>query len=203
MLLAPAYGHGDSSAAAAAAGASQVIAGQEAPAGGDVVAGPAGTSSFDANVVMILAVLLCALICALGLNSIVRCALRCSSGGRMMMSSSSSRRREMTASWVRRRRRRPPGCGGRRCGDADDGVLGGGRAEPGVRHLPRRPGARRARARAAQVQPRLPRPLRRPLAPRALHLPDVPAAAVRRAAGPAVPRASPAGRLRHAVRFLN
>ncbi|MQM21538.1 hypothetical protein Taro_054578 [Colocasia esculenta] len=35
----------------------------------------------DANVVMILAVLLCALICALGLNSIVRCALRCS--GRM------------------------------------------------------------------------------------------------------------------------
>uniref|UniRef100_A0A0E0CLP5 RING-type domain-containing protein n=1 Tax=Oryza meridionalis TaxID=40149 RepID=A0A0E0CLP5_9ORYZ len=92
MLLAPAYGHGESSAAAAA-GASQVMAGQEAPAGGsggDVVAGPAGTSSFDANVVMILAVLLCALICALGLNSIVRCALRCSSGGRMMMSSSSS-----------------------------------------------------------------------------------------------------------------
>lgn len=37
---------------------------------------PAG--SLDANVVMILAVLLCALICALGLNSIVRFALRCS-----------------------------------------------------------------------------------------------------------------------------
>lgn len=36
-------------------------------------------SNFDANVVMILAVLLCALICVLGLNSIVRCALRCSS----------------------------------------------------------------------------------------------------------------------------
>ncbi|WVZ85601.1 hypothetical protein U9M48_032507 [Paspalum notatum var. saurae] len=36
-------------------------------------------SNFDGNVVMILAVLLCALICALGLNSIVRCALRCSS----------------------------------------------------------------------------------------------------------------------------
>ncbi|CAM0946432.1 unnamed protein product [Alopecurus aequalis] len=52
-------------------GASQVVAGQEAPAGDG--------SSFDANVVMILAVLLCALICALGLNSIVRCALRCSS----------------------------------------------------------------------------------------------------------------------------
>uniref|UniRef100_A0ACD5UPK1 Uncharacterized protein n=1 Tax=Avena sativa TaxID=4498 RepID=A0ACD5UPK1_AVESA len=36
-------------------------------------------SSFDANVVMILAVLLCALICTLGINSIARCALRCSS----------------------------------------------------------------------------------------------------------------------------
>ncbi|OVA16296.1 zinc finger protein [Macleaya cordata] len=35
-------------------------------------------SSFDANVVMVLSVLLCALICALGLNSIIRCALRCS-----------------------------------------------------------------------------------------------------------------------------
>ncbi|XP_042481853.1 RING-H2 finger protein ATL78-like [Macadamia integrifolia] len=38
-----------------------------------------GQSSFDANVVMILSVLLCALICALGLNSIIRCALRCPS----------------------------------------------------------------------------------------------------------------------------
>jgi E3 ubiquitin-protein ligase ATL10/75/76/77/78 len=37
-------------------------------------------SSFDANVVMILAILLCALICALGLNSIVRCVLSWSSG---------------------------------------------------------------------------------------------------------------------------
>ncbi|KAJ6302445.1 hypothetical protein OIU77_016520 [Salix suchowensis] len=33
-------------------------------------------SSFDANVVMVLAVLLCALICSLGLNSIIRCALK-------------------------------------------------------------------------------------------------------------------------------
>ncbi|XP_039133757.1 RING-H2 finger protein ATL73-like [Dioscorea cayenensis subsp. rotundata] len=40
-------------------------------------AGAQPGSSFDANVVMILAVLLCALICALGLNTIVRCALRC------------------------------------------------------------------------------------------------------------------------------
>ncbi|KAL5208155.1 hypothetical protein ABZP36_032590 [Zizania latifolia] len=79
LLLAPAaYGHRESSA-----GVSQVLAGQEAPAA-DVGAGPAGTSSFDANVVMILAVLLCALICALGLNLVVRCALRCSRGSRMM-----------------------------------------------------------------------------------------------------------------------
>ena len=35
-----------------------------------------GNREFDANVVMILAVLLCALICSLGLNSIVKCGLR-------------------------------------------------------------------------------------------------------------------------------
>ncbi|GMN33147.1 hypothetical protein TIFTF001_004003 [Ficus carica] len=45
-----------------------------------------GDSSFDANVVMVLSVLLCALICSLGLNSIIRCALRCST----FVSSSSS-----------------------------------------------------------------------------------------------------------------
>lgn len=38
---------------------------------------PPITSTFDMNMVIILAALLCALICALGLNSIVRCALRC------------------------------------------------------------------------------------------------------------------------------
>ncbi|RYR18978.1 hypothetical protein Ahy_B03g063609 [Arachis hypogaea] len=37
-----------------------------------------GNSSFDANVVMVLSVLLCALICSLGLNAVIRCALRCS-----------------------------------------------------------------------------------------------------------------------------
>ncbi|CAK8567775.1 unnamed protein product [Lathyrus sativus] len=37
-----------------------------------------GDSNFDTNMVFILAALLCALIFALGLNSIVRCALRCS-----------------------------------------------------------------------------------------------------------------------------
>lgn len=37
----------------------------------------AADANFDSNMVIILAALLCALICALGLNSIVRCALRC------------------------------------------------------------------------------------------------------------------------------
>ncbi|XWS44769.1 hypothetical protein CRYUN_Cryun15aG0076300 [Craigia yunnanensis] len=37
-----------------------------------------GNNSFDANIIMVLSVLLCALICSLGLNSIIRCALRCS-----------------------------------------------------------------------------------------------------------------------------
>ncbi|CAN4114187.1 unnamed protein product [Withania somnifera] len=37
------------------------------------------TNAFDAHVVMVLSVLLCALICSLGLNSIIRCALRCTS----------------------------------------------------------------------------------------------------------------------------
>ncbi|KAK7318478.1 hypothetical protein RJT34_03180 [Clitoria ternatea] len=45
---------------------------------------------FDANVVMILSVLLCAVICSLGLNSIVRCALRCSNIAINDSSSSSS-----------------------------------------------------------------------------------------------------------------
>ncbi|KAK6924224.1 Zinc finger, RING-type [Dillenia turbinata] len=40
---------------------------------------PSPDSSFDTNVVMVLSVLLCALICSLGLNSIIRCVLRCSS----------------------------------------------------------------------------------------------------------------------------
>ncbi|XP_023734602.1 RING-H2 finger protein ATL78-like [Lactuca sativa] len=34
-------------------------------------------SNFDANVVMVLSVLICALICSLALNSIIRCVLRC------------------------------------------------------------------------------------------------------------------------------
>ncbi|XP_071723934.1 RING-H2 finger protein ATL78 [Rutidosis leptorrhynchoides] len=37
-----------------------------------------GDNTFDANVVMVLSVLLCALIFSLGLNSIIRCALGCS-----------------------------------------------------------------------------------------------------------------------------
>ncbi|XP_072954373.1 RING-H2 finger protein ATL74-like [Typha angustifolia] len=45
--------------------------------GGGGAAAGGGDGSFDTNMVIILAALLCALICALGLNSIVRCALRC------------------------------------------------------------------------------------------------------------------------------
>ncbi|KAL3653393.1 hypothetical protein CASFOL_003074 [Castilleja foliolosa] len=37
-------------------------------------------NSFDKNMVIILAVLLCALICALGINSILRCIMRCAAG---------------------------------------------------------------------------------------------------------------------------
>ncbi|CAA2956903.1 RING-H2 finger ATL78-like [Olea europaea subsp. europaea] len=36
-------------------------------------------NTFEVNVGIVLAVLLCALICSLGLNSIIRCAVRCSS----------------------------------------------------------------------------------------------------------------------------
>ncbi|KAG8081968.1 hypothetical protein GUJ93_ZPchr0014g46715 [Zizania palustris] len=56
-------------------GPSQPVSGATVVEGGSTSPG----SNFDANIVMILAVLLCALICVLGLNSIVRCALRCSS----------------------------------------------------------------------------------------------------------------------------
>ncbi|WJX53673.1 RING-type E3 ubiquitin transferase [Trifolium repens] len=49
-----------------------------------------GVHEFDSNVVMILAVLLCALICSLALNSIIRCALRFSNVAINNNSSSSS-----------------------------------------------------------------------------------------------------------------
>ncbi|KAI3761800.1 hypothetical protein L1987_52222 [Smallanthus sonchifolius] len=38
-----------------------------------------GHNNFDSNVVMVLSVLLCALVCSLGLNSIIKCVLRCAS----------------------------------------------------------------------------------------------------------------------------
>ncbi|CAH1421789.1 unnamed protein product [Lactuca virosa] len=44
-------------------------------------------SNFDANVVMVLSVLLCALICSIGLNSIIRCVFKCT---RLVGSESSS-----------------------------------------------------------------------------------------------------------------
>uniref|UniRef100_A0A0D9XNE0 Uncharacterized protein n=1 Tax=Leersia perrieri TaxID=77586 RepID=A0A0D9XNE0_9ORYZ len=36
-----------------------------------------GNSRFDANMVIILVMLLCFLICVLGLNSLIRCAIHC------------------------------------------------------------------------------------------------------------------------------
>ncbi|KAF0913855.1 hypothetical protein E2562_024937 [Oryza meyeriana var. granulata] len=65
------------------------------------VEGGSPGSNFDANIVMILAVLLCALICALGLNSIVRCALRCSS--RMVVDPEPNRVTRLAQSGLRRK----------------------------------------------------------------------------------------------------
>ncbi|CAA0830193.1 RING-H2 finger protein ATL78 [Striga hermonthica] len=48
------------------------------PPGAAEVVLPRENTSFDSNVVMVLSVLLCALICSLALSSITRCALRCS-----------------------------------------------------------------------------------------------------------------------------
>ncbi|KAL7230361.1 hypothetical protein ACSBR2_008783 [Camellia fascicularis] len=61
----------------AAAAATPPASGNASEAYGAAAAG--GDNTFDANVVMVLSVLLCALICSLGLNSIIRCALKCSS----------------------------------------------------------------------------------------------------------------------------
>ncbi|KAK4436447.1 RING-H2 finger protein ATL78 [Sesamum alatum] len=47
------------------------------PSNGDRSHHDGGGPSFDSNMVIILAALLCALICALGINSIVRFVLRC------------------------------------------------------------------------------------------------------------------------------
>ncbi|KDP26113.1 hypothetical protein JCGZ_22214 [Jatropha curcas] len=58
---------------------SPTVAAPPAPANSHDSTEPySGDNTFDANVVMVLSVLLCALICSLGLNSIIRCALRCS-----------------------------------------------------------------------------------------------------------------------------
>uniref|UniRef100_A0A0E0F8Z4 RING-type domain-containing protein n=1 Tax=Oryza meridionalis TaxID=40149 RepID=A0A0E0F8Z4_9ORYZ len=43
-------------------------------------AGGRGSSGLDANMVIILAALLCVVICALGLTSLIRCALHCARG---------------------------------------------------------------------------------------------------------------------------
>ncbi|KAL6653464.1 hypothetical protein ACP70R_009042 [Stipagrostis hirtigluma subsp. patula] len=49
-----------------------------AAAGGALLPPSAGGGAgFDANMVIVLAALLCVLVCALGLNSLIRCALHC------------------------------------------------------------------------------------------------------------------------------
>lgn len=58
-------------------------------------------NGFDSNVIMILAVLFCALICALGINSIVRFALRCSS--RIEFEPEPGQEARLAASGVRRK----------------------------------------------------------------------------------------------------
>lgn len=58
--------------------------------------GAAGSNaSFDANMVIILAALLCVLICALGLNSVIRCVLHC---GRRLAPSTVARTTTTTTS---------------------------------------------------------------------------------------------------------
>ncbi|CAN4097584.1 unnamed protein product [Withania somnifera] len=57
-------------------------------------------ASFDTNMIIILAALLCVLICALGLNSIVRCALRCN--GRFSFESVDARAERLTATRLRK-----------------------------------------------------------------------------------------------------
>ncbi|CAN1169476.1 RING-H2 finger protein ATL78 [Linum perenne] len=56
-------------------------------------------NTFDANVVMVLSVLLCALICSLALNSVIRCALRCSN----FAASASERRRSPANTGIKRK----------------------------------------------------------------------------------------------------
>ncbi|KAJ3680946.1 hypothetical protein LUZ60_015435 [Juncus effusus] len=63
-------------------------------------------ANFDTNMVIILAALLCALICALGLNSIVRCALRC--GRRVAMEQQSGQLAASTTGLKKRVLRRIP-----------------------------------------------------------------------------------------------
>lgn len=60
----------------------------------------ASEANFDTNMVIILAALLCALICALGLNSIVRCALRC--GRRLAFESADEAGARLAATGLKR-----------------------------------------------------------------------------------------------------
>ncbi|KAG9445473.1 hypothetical protein H6P81_016813 [Aristolochia fimbriata] len=63
--------------------------------------GYSNEANFDTNMVIILAALLCALICVLGLNSIVRCALRC--GRRMAFETPDEAAARLAATGLKKR----------------------------------------------------------------------------------------------------
>ncbi|KAJ9545860.1 hypothetical protein OSB04_025567 [Centaurea solstitialis] len=67
-------------------------------------------ANVDTNMVIILAALLCALICALGINSIVRCALRC--GRRLAFEGSDAAVARLAATGVKKRALRRVSGGG-------------------------------------------------------------------------------------------
>lgn len=94
----------------------------------------------------------------------------------------------------RRRRPRQGGAGGHPGVQVQGVGVGGGarRRRGGVRGVPERHAGRRRGARAARVRPRLPRRLRRRLAPRPRHLPRLPRAP-RRAASSAGETTLPEG----------
>uniref|UniRef100_A0A0D9XW83 RING-type domain-containing protein n=1 Tax=Leersia perrieri TaxID=77586 RepID=A0A0D9XW83_9ORYZ len=98
-----------------------------------------GNSGFDANMVIILAALLCFLICALGLSSLIRCALHCA---RSLSPAAATATPSATAGLKRKELRRIPVevYGTKEAGVADDECaicLGDFAAGDKVRVLPR------------------------------------------------------------------
>lgn len=79
MVTPPLHLHPPPVAAASNLNAAARNINQGPPAALNPAAGGRGVNSFNTNVAMAFVVLLCALIISLGLNSLIRCALRCSS----------------------------------------------------------------------------------------------------------------------------